>query len=1275
MKKGAPEVGTDFAKFKAEKAAYQQQLDAAQAAVDYWNNVKAARQAAMAAPMAQQAPVEQNAPEAVQPSEVESNATPIETTQETAPEASVESAEEKPTTRLKGSGLKSKEQIAEEQKKKEEQKAAEQKKEEEKKAKRQEKFRKRAESWSKRQEKFRKRAESWSKKTGVKVNIIDNVDDVENAVVKSRLKDGSKVKGWWQQSNNEIYIYLPNMESMDDVDETFIHEAVAHRGLRHLLGEEEFGKLCDRVFDAMSPKAKARELKYVGVSEKDIKEGKYTDKQKRAAADEYMAKMSEHTDLNPTLWEQICNWIREALGRSIDVDKEKMSNESIQRLIRASYARYQAEAKKKMTHEIIDTTTGEMEGGGETRLSVSSIMEGAGLEVFQIDEQGNKSPLTDDEGNVIARIGDKVFDGHHLLTVEDIESVDSTWNLLGDLALKAKTVSQDRLDEMNQKYVDIVNAFLVTGLAENGGAVNLGNRWLWLGETVFKTIAKNGDPQYSYSADITRVCKKNEAMIKAIGNLQEKLGYGITPSQIMDLYLETFEQGYQVPCPVCYVFSRYIRNGKYATAAIRGMRTYGEHLEGGKGKKWTAEQWQAEWQRLKNWEEEHSKEIQNAMKLLDEIPDRIDEIGKERLAPSTSAARKKEIDAEIKDLDKQYRAAMNLYSQVSLSNWIKTFPCQTKGKGEKQRFVLRKDCKFPSDMADFESCALDLSKTAMTIGRYPAIQRLRKSGGSAAGKEITFASNNEMGEFVNGMGNTKAEEAKNVFSAAVASGKKGKEMRAATNRFNTSAKYAQQQSLRGGQRMWSWSDNLENLMPDVAINLMQLELVGGALQTYSKQLEGINMVARMGGYVNGSLMAKDNGWRELKESETEVIDGVRVLKDAITETIEEPTTEGRRKRTRTLAEKHAPVIEIDGKYYTLLLDDIIGVDFYGREENGVKKKGLQDLNKELDKAGNIMVGMNDIHVRVCLADNRIFFVIPWHASGQSVHILRQMLSILGTDLRQFVSTDYTRMQEEKDFSKKDKDGNMKEIPEKVVEIWESHKNETDYPSGIGAIESGRDGRISPTQLEYRALRASIFDGSIFKKGNEKKLAQAEADAFLSQVIRKMKERGLQEMTNGDNNFVYPYEYWDESSTYDTADVNGRRYAEYCRRLGICPKFSGRLVDGVWEDVGNFIDDKGYWKLLIDRRMYDTKGNFQDLTSINSDGFTMDLVDPEKNREQFFISQVAEDNAVNEITDAVREKEKERMRGKEVSVDYSLNGRWISSVKTILLMSHWASILG
>ena len=33
-----------------------------------------------------------------------------------------------------------------------------------------------------------------------------------------------------------------------------------------------------------------------------------------------------------------------------------------------------------------------------------------------------------------------------------------------------------------------------------------------------------------------------------------------------------------MPCPVCYVFSRYVNNGDLATIAINGQRKYGDKL-------------------------------------------------------------------------------------------------------------------------------------------------------------------------------------------------------------------------------------------------------------------------------------------------------------------------------------------------------------------------------------------------------------------------------------------------------------------------------------------------------------------------------------------------------------------------------------------------------------------------------------------------------------------------------------------------------------------------
>ena len=129
---------------------------------------------------------------------------------------------------------------------------------------------------------------------------------------------------------------------------------------------------------------------------------------------------------------------------------------------------------------------------------------------------------------------------------------------------------------------------------------------------------------------------------------------------------------------------------------------------------------------------------------------------------------------------------------------------------------------------------------------------------------------------------------------------------------------------------------------------------------------------------------------------------------------------------------------------------MVGIDAYGKTgEDGQHLKGLFDLNSELDKAGNILVGMNDIHVRAAMADPRVFFIIPWHASGNSVHILQQMLGYLDVESEVKDFTDYTNVQEEKDLIKEET------IDPNIVAFWDAHKNETDFPVGIeGGIPSG-----------------------------------------------------------------------------------------------------------------------------------------------------------------------------------------------------------------------------
>lgn len=899
------------------------------------------------------------------------------------------------------------------------------------------------------------------------------------------------------------------------------------------------------------------------------------------------------------------------------------------------------------------------------RFSTSAAIEGAGLKYIQQDENGDFAILFPD--------GRKMT-GRDAIKGDDLKAIPNT--VLGYMMADARaigTITPEVEDMMWQRYADMLNAYLKSGLKENGGFENLIGKWQWLGETAYKTVASNSDKQYSFSMDITRVCKKNEAVINGIAELQKRQGYGATPAQIMDLYLESDALGYQVPCPVCYVFSRYINNGRYATVMINGQRKYGDRLAD--PSKLTEEErkekiamWVEELHKQEALNDQNASAITAAKKDIKYILEQIDDISKTLSMPGKRT--KKQIDNLKKKayaLDVQYKAALDVVSQGSLDSWIKQFAIKENKDGEYEdpqtgkRYSLYDDTYqgFP------EEVALDLRQTATAMREYPAIQRYRNTRGAGAGKEITFVANNDLGEVAMMLGSLNVPTVTDALRAdtkdkidlkyppnyyKLAVNAKTEEQRndylaKARKRFLSAHLYAQQQSLRGGQRMWSWSDNIERLAPDVFLNMFQLRLAGGALQSYSKQLEGVKLVASLGGYVNGSLMGEGIGYREVSADEIETVDGKMYVKG---EDLAVTDKDGNAKSLK------APVYEKDGKYYTLVFSKLIGIDAYG----GNGKKGLFQLNQELDKAGNILVGMNDLHIEAAMADDRVFFIIPWHASGADSHILKQMLEYLRVNLDNWKPFDYTGVQEEKKYKADD------ELNKYLIEFWNNHNYESKFDCGIeGGIPSGKDGKLSPQQVHYRELRDAILRGKAVQDSegkdkyvpvehDEKWMKEIRNDIFLNQLYNKVRGSvDSEQMTSTDTGFIYPYEYWDTESNYWTADVNGERYLEYCRRLGFKPKFCGKL-DGKAEDNGNFTDNKGFWKLLIDRRMYDTRGVYQDLTVVDMQDFNPDLVDPEQTAKEFEVTRVADEAGTQEIVDRVIERENNRLGG-SARVNYGL----------------------
>ena len=184
---------------------------------------------------------------------------------------------------------------------------------------------------------MRDRINQWSQKLGIQVRIMETLDDVTNQSARKQIQKGGKVYGYFDTATGEVAFYLPDFlsikgrelteeELLSEIDKTYMHEVVSHRGLRGLLGEEKYNELCDMVWNAMTEKQKSNFLNYPGVNGNT-----------RVAADEFIAHFAENVDYNDnrTLWDKIVDFIKNFFN-SVGLPSY-ISNETLAELLRQSY--------------------------------------------------------------------------------------------------------------------------------------------------------------------------------------------------------------------------------------------------------------------------------------------------------------------------------------------------------------------------------------------------------------------------------------------------------------------------------------------------------------------------------------------------------------------------------------------------------------------------------------------------------------------------------------------------------------------------------------------------------------------------------------------------------------------------------------------------------------------------------------------------------------------------------------------------------------------------
>lgn len=126
---------------------------------------------------------------------------------------------------------------------------------------------------------MQERAKSLSSILGLDIEVIEDASSLKGKK--------QRAKGWYDTKTGKITVVVSNHNSASDMEATILHEAVAHHGLRQLLGEH-FDEFLDKVYEAAEN----------GIKEHIDLLASRNGWNRRVATEEYLAGLAERTDFD-----------------------------------------------------------------------------------------------------------------------------------------------------------------------------------------------------------------------------------------------------------------------------------------------------------------------------------------------------------------------------------------------------------------------------------------------------------------------------------------------------------------------------------------------------------------------------------------------------------------------------------------------------------------------------------------------------------------------------------------------------------------------------------------------------------------------------------------------------------------------------------------------------------------------------------------------------------------------------------------------------------------
>ena len=539
-------------------------------------------------------------------------------------------------------------------------------------------------------------------------------------------------------------------------------------------------------------------------------------------------KLSELKQKDRTLWDKIKDAIRNLLerwgvvraeyaGRTPDAAEAQFlrgMDEAFSKL-QDMYAEAFADADANFSAaEDLSTDTQPVETS--VKHSFRSLAEAAGFGAMEL-EDGTKVFLRDRQ-----RVS--------MVTLEDIEN--SPIGAMINFSVDMKDITTNDADRQKKMFRDVCNMAIKTG--------DFNMTMQFAGSAVFTGMKANADKQYGTTYDFPSICTKTQAVIDAMSARMVKLGRGLSSDEIVEIYRKVFASGNPVPCPECYVFSRWIGIGGLLDNIKTYQDTYG---------KMSVDEAAAAYDKLHKQIEEIAKEKGISFgkakgKLASDLQKEYNKL-KERIEKNQNQGEK------VKPADAKRLADLEpMMTTVKALTWL-----------ENVYFADEKHTKINKNFRVPDNVLFDLNNGEAFATQYKEAWAFRTTQGAGYGKAITPYAEARLGEGIlvtNNTANAIKGKAKGTLKNYFLDQKGRMDGKAVAALKKARAKQ-KNQAFIGGQRFQSTSDARYENASDYLLAALEMQAMGGMVQVYTKVDGAVPAFSAWGFSINQSLMPLGGG--------------------------------------------------------------------------------------------------------------------------------------------------------------------------------------------------------------------------------------------------------------------------------------------------------------------------------------------------------------------------------------------------------------------------------